>query len=85
MLLFEKDLAAYGWLWLVVGGLLIAAGIGVLRGSQVARWFGIVVAAFAAISATLWIYQFPISSLAYVVLAVLVIHGLTVDGFAEEA
>jgi hypothetical protein len=83
VLVFEKDLAAYGWLWLVVGGLLIAAGIGVLRGSLWARWFGIAVAAFAAISAMLWIYQFPIWSLLYVSIAVLVILALTSDDIAE--
>jgi hypothetical protein len=79
VLLFKKDLAAYGWLWLVVGALLIAAGVGVLRGSRVARWFGIAVAALAAISAMLWIYEFPIGALIYVSIAVLVILGLTAD------
>jgi hypothetical protein len=83
VLLFKKDLAAYGWLWLVVGALLIAAGVGVLRGSRVARWFGIAVAAFAAISAMLWIYEFPIGALIYVSIAVLVILGLTADAPAE--
>jgi hypothetical protein len=84
VLLFERDLATYGWLWLGVGALLIAAGIGVLRGSPWARWFGIVVAAFGAISAMLWIYQFPIWSLVYVTVAVLVILGLTADGATDE-
>jgi hypothetical protein len=85
VLVFKKDLAAYGWLWLVVGALLIAAGIGVLRGSRVARWFGIAVAAFAAISAMLWIYQFPIGALIYVSIAVLVILGLTADDPSDGA
>lgn len=85
VLLFEKDLAAYGWLWLVIGALLIAAGIGVLRGATWARWFGIVAAAVAAITAMFWIYLYPIGSLIYVALAVMVIHGLTADGMTEEA
>jgi hypothetical protein len=85
VLLFKRDLAAYGWLWLVVGALLIVAGIGVLRGSLAARWFGIAVAAFAAISAMLWIYQFPIGALIYVSIAVLVIMGLTADDPAGGA
>jgi hypothetical protein len=84
VLLFEEDLAAYGWLWLVVGGLMIAAGIGVLRGSRWARWFGIAVAALAAISAMLWIYVYPISSLIYFAIALMVIQGLTADGMTEE-
>lgn len=84
VLLFDNDLTAYGWLWLVVGGLMILAGLGVLQGSVWARWFGIVVAALAAISAMLWIYLYPIGALIYVTVAVMVIYGLTAPQSVEE-
>ena len=80
VLLWEDNLAAYGWLWLIVGVLLIVAGFGVMTGSQVARWFGIVMASLAAISAMLWIYAFPIWSLLSVLIAVMVIYALTTYG-----
>jgi len=80
VLLWEDNLAAYGWLWLIVGVLLIVAGFGVMTGSQVARWFGIVMASLAAISAMLWIYAFPIWSLLGVLIAVMVIYALTTYG-----
>ena len=80
VLLWEDNLAAYGWLWLIVGVLLIVAGFGVMTGSQVARWFGIVMACLAAISAMLWIYAFPIWSLLGVLIAVMVIYALTTYG-----
>ena len=51
-MLFENDLAAWGWVWLVLGVLLIAAGLAVLRGAQWARWFGIIAASFAASSSS---------------------------------
>jgi hypothetical protein len=84
VLLFDDDLTAYGWLWLAVGVLLIAAGFGVMSGAQWARWFGIVMASFAAISAMLWIYQFPIWSLLSVLVAVCVMYGLTTYGGPEN-
>jgi len=80
VLLWEDNLAAYGWLWLIVGVLLIAAGFGVLSGSEWARWFGIGMAAIAAISSFLWIYAFPIWSLVGSLVAFLVIYGLATYG-----
>jgi hypothetical protein len=80
VLLWDDNLAAYGWLWLIVGVLLVVAGFGVMTGSQMARWFGIVMASLAAISAMLWIYAFPIWSLLSVLIAVMVIYALTTYG-----
>jgi hypothetical protein len=80
VLLFDDDLAAYGWIWLAVGILLVAAGFGVLSGSQWARWFGIVMAALAAISSMLWVYEFPIWSLLGVGISVMVIYALATYG-----
>ena len=42
--MFERDLAAWGWIWLLLGILLIVAGFAVVKGMEWARWFGIVVA-----------------------------------------
>ena len=80
VLLFDDNLAAYGWLWLIVGVLLIAAGFGVGTGSEWARWFGIVMAAFGAITSFLWIYQYPIWSLLATLICLLVIYGLASYG-----
>jgi uncharacterized membrane protein HdeD (DUF308 family) len=80
VLLFDDNLAAYGWLWLLVGVLLIAAGFGVMNGSEWARWFGIAVAAFGAITSFLWIYEFPIWALVGTILSLLVIYGLASYG-----
>jgi hypothetical protein len=80
VLLFEDSLDAYGWIWLVVGALLVFAGFGVLSGSQTARWFGIFMAAISAISAFLWIYAFPIWSLVGVLISIGVIYALATYG-----
>src|SRR5262245_24304690 len=38
----------YGWWWLIVGVILIGAGIGVLSRGQFSRWIGIIGSAVAA-------------------------------------
>jgi hypothetical protein len=83
VLFFDDDLNAYGWLWLVVGVLLVAAGFSVLAGAEWARWFGIFMATLAAVSAMLWIYAFPIWALVSVLISVMVIYALTVYGGHE--
>jgi hypothetical protein len=83
VLVYDDNLDAYGWLWLVVGILLVAAGFSVLAGAEWARWFGILMATLAAVSAMLWIYAFPIWALVSVLISVMVIYALTVYGGRE--
>jgi hypothetical protein len=70
----------YGWFWLILGVLLIVAGFGVLKGSQSGRWFGIFAAAVAAIGTMAWMPFYPIWSLTYFIVAILVIYGLAAHG-----
>lgn len=77
---FGDNLAFYGWLWLVVGILLICAGFGVLARVQWARWFGIGMAVISAVTSMLWIYAFPIWALVGVVISFAVIYGLATYG-----
>jgi hypothetical protein len=78
--LFGTSLTTYAWIYLVVGVILIAAGIGLASGSELARWVGIVAGATAAVSAIWWMPYYPIWSLAYVALGVLVVHALATYG-----
>jgi len=77
---FGSSLKAYGVYFLIVGILLIAAGYGVLKKAQWARWFGIIAAAVSAIVAMSWMPYFPIWSFVYVMVSVLVIYGLSAYG-----
>jgi hypothetical protein len=84
-LLFDDDLNAYGWVWLIIGILLILAGFSLFSGSELARWFGILMAVVGAVSSMLWIYQFPIWSLTGVIISLLVIYGLAAYGGRSAA
>jgi hypothetical protein len=83
-IVFEGDLATYGWVWLVVGIILIGAGIAVIGGAQWGRWIGIVAASIAALAYMPWIYFQPFWAFVSIALAVLVIYGLAVYGGPDE-
>jgi hypothetical protein len=79
----------YGWVWLITGIILIAAGVLVLGpssqpGAEASRWVGIVAASLGAISAIFLVPYFPVWALIYIALAALVIYGLAAH-YGEEA
>jgi hypothetical protein len=77
---FGDDLTTYGWIYVLVGLILVLAGIGVLYRSQFSRWIGIIAAAIGGLSAMTWLPYYPIWSLTYIIIAVVVIMALSVYG-----
>ena len=87
--LLGHSLKTYGWIWLIIGIILIAAGASLFGPSdrpsaEVSRWVGIVAAALAAISAIFVIPYYPVWSLIYIAIAVMVIYGLAAR-YGEQA
>ena len=82
--IFGTSLKTYGWVYLVVGILLILSAFAVLSRSQIGIWVGVVFAAIASISAIWWMPYYPIWSLTYVGLGVLVIYALVAHGYDSE-
>ena len=81
--LFGTSLKNYGWLWLIIGIILILCAGGVAARSQLSRWIGIFAGAVAAISAIWWMPYYPIWSLTYIAIGVLVVYGLAAYGGRE--
>jgi hypothetical protein len=80
------NVTGWGWVLLVIGILGIVAGFGVLTRNQLARWFGIVTAALAALGHLPVIFgRNPVLSFLVVLMAVLVIYGLAQYGGRERA
>ena len=71
------DFTAWGWIWLLWGSLLIAAGFGLLRGVGAARWFAIVAVFINAIGQIAFLSAYPIWSTIVIALDVFVIFALT--------
>ncbi len=78
--LFGHSLKTYGWVYLIVGIVLIASSFGVLAGSQVSRWIGVLAGGVLAVSAIWLMPYYPIWSLTYIAVGVLVIFGLVTYG-----
>ena len=74
------NLDTYGWLWSIVGIVLILAGVAVLKRSQWARWIGILAGAILTITAIAWMPFYPVWSLIYVFVGIFVIYGLAAHG-----
>ena len=86
--LLGHSLATYGWIWLVTGAILIVAGVLVLGpadrpSAEISRWIGIIAAALGAISAMFVVPYYPVWSLIYIAIAVMVIYGLSA-GFSQQ-
>ena len=74
---YELDVTAWGWLHLIIGVILIAAGWGVFSGATWARVVGITLAAISAIANFFFIPYQPVWSILMIALAVLVIAALS--------
>jgi hypothetical protein len=78
------NLRAWGWIALILGVLQLLAAYLVLRGNQVARWFGVVVIGLNAIGQMLSITAYPLWSLTIIALDVVALYGLCVYGSREN-
>ena len=83
--IFGHSLKTYGWVYLVVAAILLLSSFGVLARSQFSRWIGIFAGAVMAISAVWWMPYYPVWSLVYIFIGVLVIYGLAAYGGKETA
>jgi hypothetical protein len=81
--IFGTNLKTYGVVYLVVGALLILTGIYVMMRRQFFRWVGIAAGVIGGLSGAVWLPYYPVWSLVYVGLAVLVVYALVTEGGRE--
>jgi hypothetical protein len=75
---FEFDVTAWGWIHLLLGIILIAAGYGVFSGATWARATGMLLAILSAVANFFFIPYYPVWSIVIIALDVAVIWALTV-------
>lgn len=76
--LFAFDLTTWGWIQLVVGVVVLIAGIGVVRGQLWGRLVGMTLAAVSMLANFAFIPYYPLWSLSIIALNVFVIWALCV-------
>jgi hypothetical protein len=79
------DYTTWGWVHLLLGIVVAAAGLGVMVGQMWARVVGIVVALLSAIVNIAFLSAYPIGSTIIIAVDVLVIYALTVHGKETKA
>jgi hypothetical protein len=71
-----SSLNTWGWIVLILGVSQLVAAFALFGGSEVARWFGILVAGINAIGQLYYVPAFPFWSLAMFSVDILIIYGL---------
>jgi hypothetical protein len=79
-LVIEVDYNVWGWVHLILGIAIAAAGMGILAGNILARIVGVGLAGLSAIVNLVFIEAYPVWSVIIITVDVLVIYALTVHG-----
>jgi len=75
-----SDLNTWGWILTCLGILQLLAAPAVATGSELARWFGICVAAVNAIGQLYFLPAYPLWAMAMFAVDILIIYGLAAYG-----
>ena len=78
--LFEIDSTRWGWIHLVLGLLLIGAGMMLFGGLVWARIVAVIVASISAIANFAWLPWYPVWGILMIALDVCIIWAVTVHG-----
>jgi hypothetical protein len=78
--IFRFDTTTWGWIHLIVGILVLLAGLGLFSGAVWARTIGVIMAFIAALVAFAWIPWYPFWAILIVIASVFVMWALTAHG-----
>ena len=83
--IFGHSLRTYGWIYIVVAAILILSALGIVMSrSQVGRWVGVAAGSILAVSSIWLMPYYPVWSLTYIGLGVLVVYALAAHGARDE-
>ncbi|WP_062519062.1 DUF7144 family membrane protein [Demequina silvatica] len=77
---FQFDVTTWGWIHLLLGIVILLAGVFIFRGAIWARTLGVILAVISAIANFMWLPYYPVWSVIMIAIAVFVIWALTVRG-----
>ncbi len=78
--LVQLDATTWGWIHMIIGLLVIAAGFGIFSGNVLARTVGVFVALGSMISMFFWLPWYPVWAIVVIALDITIIWALTVHG-----
>lgn len=78
--LYQLDVTTWGWIHLIMGIVVILAGVGVFRGAVWARTVGVILAIISILVSFAWLPWYPIWAILLIAAGIFVIWALTVHG-----
>ena len=78
--IFEFSTTSWGWIHLILGIVVLLAGIGVFSAAVWARTVGVILAGISGLVAFAWLPYFPVWGILFVTLSVFTIWALTAHG-----
>jgi len=77
---YKINVTTWGWINLILGAVILFAGIALMSGALWGRIVGVVVAALVGVTNFLWLPYYPVWSIVIITLCVLVIWAITAHG-----
>jgi hypothetical protein len=77
---FKFDVTTWGWVHLVLGVVILLAGLALFSGAVWARTIGVILAVVSAVAAFAWLPWYPIWAVLIIVADIFVIWALTAHG-----
>jgi hypothetical protein len=78
--IFQFDVTTWGWIHLILGIVVLFAGIGLFSGAVWARTVGVILAVISGLVAFAWMPWYPVWAILLVTLSVFTIWALTAHG-----
>jgi hypothetical protein len=78
--LVQLDATTWGWVHMIIGLIVLAAGFGIFAGNVLARTVGVLVAIGSMISMFFWLPWYPVWAIIIIAVDITIIWALTVHG-----
>lgn len=78
--IFKFDTSTWGWIHLLLGIVVLFAGVGLFSGQVWARTVGVAIAVVASLVAFAWLPWYPVWAIIFITVSVAIIWALTAHG-----
>ena len=78
--IFQFSTSTWGWIHLILGGVVLVSGFGLYSGNVLARTVGVIIAALSGLIAFAWLPWYPVWAVIFIAVSIAVIWSLTAHG-----